>query len=45
MLTTYTVTNLNDAPLSGPDSQTGTLRWAIAQANVAADADVVEFAA
>jgi hypothetical protein len=44
MLTTYTVTNLNDAPLSGPDSQTGTLRWAIAQANVAADADVVEFA-
>lgn len=43
MLTTFTVTNLNDAPLSGPDSQTGTLRWAISEANDAPDADLIEF--
>ncbi len=44
MLAVFTVTNLNDAALGGPDSA-GTLRQAIADANSSPDADVIQFAA
>jgi hypothetical protein len=43
MLTTFTVTNLNDAVANGPDSA-GTLRQAIFDANSSPDPDVIEFA-
>jgi hypothetical protein len=44
VLANITVTSLNDAPLTGPDSETGTLRWAISEANNTAEPDVIKFA-
>ena len=44
VLATFTVTNLNDATVSGPGSAPGTFRQAIYDANVASDADVIDFA-
>jgi hypothetical protein len=45
LLATFTVTNLNDAPVVAPNSAPGTLRQAIYDANQAAGADVIQFAA
>jgi hypothetical protein len=45
VLATLTVTTLADAAVTGPESAPGTLRQAIYDANVASDADVIEFAA
>ena len=44
MLAILTVTNLNDATVTGAGSAPGTLRQAIFDANVANDPDVIEFA-
>ena len=44
MLTTFTVTNLNDATVTAPGQAPGTLRQAIYDANVSSDADIIEFA-
>jgi hypothetical protein len=44
MLTTFTVTNLGDATVTGPGSAPGTLRQAVYDANVANDPDTIEFA-
>ena len=41
VLTTFTVTNLNDATVSGPGSAPGTLRQAIYDANASSDVDVM----
>jgi hypothetical protein len=43
MLTTFTVTSLTDATVTGPGSAAGTLRQAIYDANVSSDADIIEF--
>jgi hypothetical protein len=43
VLATFTVTNLNDASVSGPDSAPGTLRQAIYDANAFNDADTIVF--
>src|SRR6476646_59928 len=45
MLTTFTVTNLNDAVVTASGSAPGTLRQAIFDANASPNPDVVEFAA
>src|SRR5437016_3636931 len=45
MLTTFTVTNLNDAVVVAAGSAPGTLRQAIFDANSAPEPDVIEFAA
>ncbi|MEX2317045.1 MAG: choice-of-anchor Q domain-containing protein [Pirellulales bacterium] len=45
LLTVFTVTNLNDLPVSAPNQAPGTLRQAIFDANQAADADSIMFAA
>lgn len=44
VLTTFTVTNLNDATVTGPGSAPGTLRQAVYDANVSSDADIIDFA-
>ena len=44
MLATFTVTNLNDATVTGPGSAPGTLRQAIYDANISSDADIIDFA-
>jgi hypothetical protein len=44
VLTTFTVTNLNDATVTGPGNAPGTLRQAIYDANVSSDADIINFA-
>src|SRR5437764_15057202 len=45
MLTTFTVTNMNDAVVTAPGSAPGTLRQAIFDANSSPDPDVIQFAA
>jgi hypothetical protein len=45
MLATFTVTNLADATVNGPNNAPGTLRQAIYDANVSSDPDTIEFAA
>jgi hypothetical protein len=45
MLATFTVTSLSDATVTGPGSAPGTLRQAIYDANIAGDADIIDFAA
>ena len=45
VLATFTVTNLNDAPVSGPGKRPGTLRQAVYDANNVAGADLIQFAA
>jgi hypothetical protein len=44
VLTTFTVTNLTDATVSGPGSAPGTFRQAIYDANASGDADTIDFA-
>ena len=44
VLATFTVTNLNDAPVAAPDTAPGTLRQAIYDANNSPGADLIEFA-
>ena len=44
VLATFTVTNLNDATVTGPGSAPGTLRQAIYDANISSDADIIDFA-
>jgi hypothetical protein len=43
VLATFTVTNLNDGPVSAPGTAPGTLRQAIYDANHTAGADVIQF--
>ncbi|HEX5472148.1 MAG TPA: choice-of-anchor Q domain-containing protein [Lacipirellulaceae bacterium] len=45
VLAAFTVTNLGDAPVTGAGSAPGTLRQAIYDANHAAGADLIQFAA
>src|SRR4051794_19340992 len=45
MLTTFTVTNLNDAVVTSSGSAPGTLRQAIFDANSSPNPDIIEFAA
>ncbi len=44
VLATFTVTNLNDASVSGPGQAPGTLRQAIYDANASSDSDIIDFA-
>ncbi len=44
VLATLTVTNLNDATVTGPGNAPGTLRQAIYDANASSDPDTIEFA-